>query len=691
MEDFIKNMLNKYLSVWLLMITCLLITAGKASAQLDNDLVAEADAAYNIGAKSLALDNYMLALRENLNNVRANFMAGRAIIETIDKSRASKYLIKAYELDPNISPDILLLIGQSFQYGNDFDNAIAYYEKHKVKIQGDAATKKTNKNTLKAILAEIDEKIAKCNNGKKYTSDPLEYSIKNLGTGVNSGHADYAPAINKDESVMIFTSRREGGVGIGNVDKDLEFFEDIYISEFKDGEWQNAQNIGTNINTEYHDASIGLSGDGKTLFLYKDENGGDIYVSNQRKDGTWSNAEPLSSNINSTYNENSVSISPDGQTLFFTSDRPGGKGGIDIYMSKSDKNGRWAKPTNMGTPINTSADEDGPFIDYDGKTLYFSSRGHEGMGGYDIFVSEYDSVVKKWSDPVNIGYPINTPDEDIYFVKSGDRRFGYYASVKDGGIGEKDIYKVAIPENLQNYDNLKVRKISGKPAPSVNIPDVLNPVKLTIQIKDAAAQTLVDARILLRSKTNDAEVTLNKIAEGIYTCSFNNSDVMDYAISVEKDGYMYTNTDVSIPAIAAQAKEITKEISLSKLQIGFKTILRNIYFDTGKATLKPESFQELGKLEKMLKENTAYNIEISGHTDRVGSTELNKKLSQNRAKAVVKYLIEKGIDANRLVAVGYGEQKPLASNDDEFEGREINRRTEFEIMSQIQNQSAAIK
>jgi outer membrane protein OmpA-like peptidoglycan-associated protein/tetratricopeptide (TPR) repeat protein len=691
MEDFKINIVKKCLLIFLLISICLLANREKTLAQVDNDLVAEADAAYNIGAKSLALDNYLLALRENPNNIRANFMAGKAIIETIDKSRASTYLIKAYQLDPNISTDILLLIGQAFQFGNDFDNAIAYYEKHKAKIKEDAIVKKTNKNTLKAILTEIDERIAKCNNGKKYTNDPLEYSIKNLGKGVNSGHADYAPAVNKDETVMIFTSRREGGTGIGNVDKDLEYFEDIYISEFKDGEWQLAQNIGTSINTEYHDASIGLSADGKTLFLYKDENGGDIYISNQKKDGTWSKPEPISSNINSSYSENSVSISPDEQTLFFTSDRPGGKGGIDVYMSKLDKQGKWGKPTNMGAPINTSSDEDGPFIDYDGKTLYFSSRGHEGMGGYDIFVSEYDSAAKKWSEPVNIGYPINTPDEDIYFVKSGDRRFGYYASVKDGGIGEKDIYKVAIPDNLQNYDKLKLRKTSGKPAPIVKVPDVLSPVKLTLYIKDAAAQTPVDARLLLKSRTTDAEVNLNKISQGVYTCTFTNSGITDYVISVEKDGYMYTNADISIPAMAAQVKEVKKDITLSRLQVGFKTILRNIYFDTGKAMLKPESYQELGKLEKMLKENTSYKIEISGHTDKIGSAELNKKLSQNRANAVVKYLVDKGVEPARLIAVGYGEEKPLASNDDEFEGREINRRTEFEIISQVENQSAAIK
>ncbi|QHT65739.1 OmpA family protein [Rhodocytophaga rosea] len=649
-------------------------------AQVDKDLVAEADAAYNIGAKSLALDNYQLALKANPDNVRANFMAGKSILETIDKSRASKYLIRAYELDPNISPDILLLIGQSFQFGKDFDNAITYYEKHKQRIEADAAlNKKAKKTTIKVALAEIDVKIAQCNNGKKYTNDPLEYAIKNLGDGVNTGFADYAPAVNKDENLMIFTSRREGSTGIGNVDKDLQFFEDIYISEFKDGAWQAAKNIGTNINTEYHDASIGLSGDGKELFLYKDENGGDIYVSRQKNDGTWSDPEPISSNVNSTHNENSVSISPDGQTLFFTSDRPGGKGGIDIYISKLDKRGQWSKPSNIGAPINTAADEDGPFIDYDGKTLYFSSRGHEGMGGYDIFVSEFDSTTKKWSEPVNIGYPINTPDEDIYFVKSGDRKFGYYASVKDGGLGEKDIYKVAIPDNLQNYDKLKVRKIEGKPIAKLDTPAEIKPVTLTIQILDELNSSPMDAIVAVKSSGDNIEASISKVGEGIYTCTFNNITEKEYTIAVEKNGYMFKNVGVTIPAVSAQVSEINKNVILSKLQIGFKSILRNIYFDSGKASLKSESYEELNKLERMLRENPQYHIEISGHTDKIGDPAYNKKLSQQRANKVIKFLIDKGIESNRLTAVGYGEKKPLATNDDELEGREINRRTEFEI------------
>jgi outer membrane protein OmpA-like peptidoglycan-associated protein len=301
------------------------------------------------------------------------------------------------------------------------------------------------------------------------------------------------------------------------------------------------------------------------------------------------------------------------------------------------------------------------------------------MGGYDIFVSEYDSAAKKWSEPVNIGYPINTPDEDIYFVKSGDRKFGYYASVKDGGLGEKDIYKVAIPENLQNYDNLKVRKIEGKPIAKLNTPAEVKPVTLTIQVLDELNSIPIDAMVVVKSSGDDISASISKVSEGVYTCTFNNQMEKEYTIAVEKNGYMFKNVGVTIPAISAQVNQINKNVILSKLQIGFKSILRNIYFDSGKASLKPESYEELNKMERMLRENPEYNIEIAGHTDKIGAADYNKKLSQQRANTVIKFLIDKGIESGRLTAVGYGEEKPLATNDDELEGREINRRTEFEI------------
>ncbi len=666
------------LPIFLLSLVVLLSVGKAAYAQQDADLVAEADAAYSIGAKMLALDNYELALKANPDNLRANFMAGKCILETIDKGRASKYLLKAYQLDPNVSKDVLYLIGQAFQLGREFDNAVQYYRQYKAKLESDPATKKLK--STKGLLLDIEDRIAQCENGKKYTEDPLEYTIRNLGDGVNTDAPDYAPAINKDETMIIFTSRREGGTGIGNVDQDLLFFEDIYVSYLKDDKWQPAKNIGTLINTEFHDASIGLSGDGRQLYLYKDENGGDIYVSKMRDDSTWSRAETISDNINSKYSENSVSISPDGKTLFFTSDRPGGKGGIDIYYSQLDKKGRWGKPVNMGAPVNTPADDDGPFIDYDNKTLYFSSRAHAGMGGYDIFVSEFDSAAKKWSEPVNIGYPINTPDDDIYFVKSGDSKYGYYASVKDGGMGEKDIYKVMIPDHIQNYQGLKSRKIEGKkPEVPVIAAAATKPVTLRIRVLNEKNVPL-NGKLSVKSKAADTEVGVKLVSPGIYQCTFTNGTAQDYLVAVESEGYMFKNVDVTVPGVQAQEQTVHQDVTLSKLEVGFQVVLRNIYFEFDKAAFKTESYTELNRLERMMKENAGLRVEISGHTDFVGDDAYNKQLSQRRATAVVNYLIKKGIDASRLVGHGYGEEKPLASNDDEREGRELNRRTEFKIL-----------
>ncbi len=688
-------MKTKYVFFLALVAAQLLFLSFSALAQVDKDLVEQADITYEAGAKLLALEQYQEALKANPDNIRANFMAGKCIIETIEKGRASQYFIKAYQLDPKVSGDVLFLIGQSYQYGRDFDKAIDYYTQYKTKIS-EAAAQKGGKPDSKS-LASIDEKVAQCKNGIKYSHDPLEYDIKNLSESVNSPQADYAPTVNRDETLLIFTSRRPGGTGIGNVDKDLEFFEDIYVSEFKDGNWQPAQNIGTNINTANHDASISLSGDGKHLYIYRDDNGtGDIFMCEKKKDGTWSSPDALNENINSPYNESSVTVSPDEQTLYFTSDRPGGKGGIDIWVSQLDNRGRWGIAQNMGASINTKFDEEGPFIDYDGKTLYFSSRGHEGTGGYDIFMTEYDSTTKKWKEPINIGYPINTPDDDIYFVKSGASKFGYYASIKDGGLGDKDIYRVAIPDAAKNYPTLKNRGFVATKEPkevppvtpkaivpkktpvSTKLQEPLQPITLTIRVADEKGST--DARILVTRKGSKEAVEVTRIDQGVYQCTFQPTVAKTYMVSVEKDEYMFRNDAVKIPVATTNAQSIDKNIQLGKLQIGFRTVLRNIYFETGKATFKKESYAELKKLEKMLKENPAFQVEISGHTDRIGDNTYNQSLSQRRAEAVVNYLSQQSIEPSRMVAKGYGEAKPLATNDDENEGREINRRTEFEVI-----------
>ena len=677
-------MKNKFLPVFLFAFLFSIIS----NAQADKDLVEAADESYKTGARLLALDQYELALRSNPNNIRAIFMAGKCILETKDKGRATQFLLKAYKMDLNVDSEILFLIAESYQYGREFDKAIDYYQQYKKQLtaKGVKPLKGKKKGTSGDEISDIDRRIEQCNNGKKYVADPLNYSIKNLGESINGEYPDYAPAINKDENLLIFTSRREGGVGQDNVDNDLFYFEDIYFSEFKDGKWTEAKNIGPNINTEFHDASIGLSADGKELFLYKsDIGGGDILVSKRQDDGSWSKAVSIGKNINTSYNENSVALSPDGKTLFFTSDRPGGKGGIDIYMSKLEKNGEWGKPKNLDAPINTTLNDDGPFIDYDGKTLYFSSQAHKGMGGYDVFVAEYDSSKKKWLEPINIGYPINTPDDDVYFVKSGDSKYGYYASVKDGGLGETDIYKVLIPEPIQGYKKLKLRQDQGPPKePQIiitkeNVQEKRYPVNLIINIKEAKTDIPLDAMVILKNKEDETEIGVNRVSQGSYKVSFRAPSETNYSITIEREGSMFKNEEILIPGMGLEEKNIIKNYELSKIEIGFSSVLRNIYFDFDKATFKMESYTELTKLLRLLKENATSIVEISGHTDSKGSTEYNIELSQRRANAVVDWLVKKGIDRSRLSAKGYGETKPLASNDDEKDGRELNRRTEFAV------------
>ncbi len=671
-------------------ITVCLFGGNMAFAQTaDADLVAEGDAAYNIGGKMLALETYELALKANPNNVRANFMAGKCILETVEKGRASKYLLKAFELDPTVSKDILFLIAESHHLGFKFDEAVDYYQKYSQELK--AAGLKTTE--AKNALAKAQKRIQECENAKKFTAEPNSYQSTNVGDGINSVYPEYGVAVNKDETMMVFTSRRDGSTGIGNVDKDLQFFEDIYISYFKDGVWQPSQNIGTTINTEYHDASIGLSPDGTTLFLYKDENGGDIYVSEMKEDSSWTEPRPIDEQINSPYNENSISISADGNTMYFTSDRPGGLGGIDIWMSKKEKKGRWGKPENMGEPINTPNNEDGPFIDYDNKTLYFSSNAHEGMGGYDVFVSEYDSVSKTWKEPVNIGYPISTPDNDIYFVKSGDSKYGYYASVKDDGLGEKDIYKVLLPEERRTYEQLKNKPIKkdtnlvAKDIPkdiSIETPQSkqTQAVKLQIRVLADGKKSINVGSIVVKGKEDGVIVGIKKVANGIYQCTFNNGAPQEYVVSVEQNGYMFANLEIAIPPMGEKEQLIRKDVSLQKLKVGFVTVLHNIYFDFNQTSFKIASYKELNKLARLLKENATYRVEIAGHTDNVGSNDYNQQLSHRRAVTVINYLISRGIDASRLIAQGYGETQPMASNDDEKEGRELNRRTEFRILSE---------
>ena len=619
-----------------------------------------------------AAEYYLSANKFNSNNAILNFKIGNSYLHSNNKLKSIPFLEKAYNLDQAVDPTIRYLLGQAYHLNMEWDKAVKEY--------------KSFLETVTDFKIEniVHKKIAECAVGVELIKQPLRVFIDNVGSEINTSFPDYGPVISADESVMIFTSRRDNSTG-QEKDQTNSYFEDIYLSENKGKKWTPAVNLGEPINTKGHDAAIGLSSDGQKLYIYLDDQGdGNIYEC-VLKGEKWSKPERLGKNINSTFHESSGSISSDGKTFYFVSDRDGGYGSRDIYMSIKDKKGKWGEAVNLGPVINTKYGEEGVFIHPDGKTLYFSSEGHETMGGYDIFKSVYADG--KWSDPKNLGYPINSPDMDISFVMSASGKHGYFTSVTNQGLGDRDIYMVTFlgpekPPVLNSEDNL-LASLTAPVKETVIAPVVeIKTSQITILkgiITDAISQNPLEATIdIVDNQLNEVIASFQSNSKtGRYLVSLPSGK--NYGIAVKKENYLFHSENFDIPALAAY-QEITKDIVLNNVTVGTKIVLNNIFFAVGKATFRPESNSELERLLKLLVDVPTLKIEISGHTDNKSSAEYNLKLSENRAKAVLDYLVKNGITTDRLVAAGYGFSQPIAPNDTE-EGRQTNRRTEFKVLS----------
>lgn len=649
--------------------------------ELAQDIVDIANEAYfNLRVILIANEQYVQAAEMDPSNIEANYMAGRTYLETNSKASATKYLLRVYDIDPNYKYNMLYLIGQGYQYGEEFENAIDYYNRYLQQLQQNNRRSGEDFNSP----TEVQRRIYECENGIEFVNAPRDYIIENLGPTINSEWDDFAPVVTADESFMAFTTRRGDGNTNADVFDDMLFYEDVFYSSKVDNKWQYAKNIGPPVNIIYHSSNLAISADGSQLYLYKSQNGGDIFLSEKNPDGTWTEPEVLNSNINSTFSENSVSISPDGNTLYFSSDRPisTDKKDLDIYYSQKDRKGEWGVAKNINV-INTEFDEDGAFIDYDGTTLYFSSKGHKGMGGYDIFKTEYNKETDEWSAPVNLGYPMNSPDNDIYFVSTPGGKRGYYASAKADGLGMTDIYHIRLADLDAPPKKVEAKKVEHpEPEEPIKEPVILKPMPVILVLKTVDKQTreTLDADITISSTANNNSVAVRRIGNGLYQAQFENESSSQYKITVQRSGYMYKNVSISIPAMTTKSNKLAKQIMLDKIKVGYSQVIRNIYFDFGTARLKETSHPELDKLLKVLEENPRYLIEMSGHTDNVGGKDFNLWLSERRAQAIVDYMIQKGQSESRFLVEGYGEERPLASNDDEEFGRELNRRVEFKVL-----------
>lgn len=637
---------------------------------------------------SQALDDarglMVLAADLDTTYLKANYDAGYLHLLTIGKELAVKYLLRVYRQNPNYRFDLPYTIGKSYQYGLDFENALHFYNLYKTRLTQRAHYDGKDK----VLMEEVDKSIQECIHGKELVANPGNFSIVNIGREINSEFEDYAPVLNEKEDEIIFTSRRPEGNLNQNVADDNKPYEDIFIATKSNGVWGNAVNIAGGVNTPFHDSNLALSADGKTLYILKDDGGGDIYYCSRAADGTWGAPVPLPGIINSTFEEKSISISKDGKTLYFSSNRPGGLGGVDLYKATKNASGEWSNVKNLGPQINTAYDEEGPFISYDLVTLYFSSMGHKNMGGYDIFKATYNEVEDKWSEPENLGYPINTPNNDIFYITSSDGKRAYYSSVREDGLGYTDIFLVTTPEGMKDMlastekdpQPLPVKDNVQAITPKRQTQKVLKPLRYTVRVLDAQTKAPMAVKVKLQGLNDNVVVPSNAVKPGVYEFRVTHPASKDYRLSVEKSGYVFLNQNVNIRGASETDQIINRTVEMRRLSVGTSSILRNIYFDYDRASFKTHSYSDLNKLESMLRQNPEVKVEISGHTDSYGHWQYNRALSQKRAEAVKDFLTKKGIDPRRIKAVGYGESKPLATNDDEEEGRELNRRVEFKVL-----------
>ncbi|MFN6946787.1 MAG: OmpA family protein [Cytophagaceae bacterium] len=600
---------------------------------------------FNTGDFDNALANFIIADSLDAKDPLIIYYIGASYCELHNFQKSLNYLVLAKNKSLN-ERELYFYLGRSLHLNHQFSEAILEYQKYYTLLKGAEKSRK----------AEIERLIKNCENGIELMFYPMEVEIKNAGPSVNSKFPDYNPVISADEKSLIFTSRRDNSTG-GLLDpEDGLFHEDIYISHKQENAWSDPVSISSKINTESHDACIGLSADGQQMLIYKaTSNGGDIFISSLKGD-QWTAPKNLGSNINTPGWESSGSISADNNVLFFTSDKKGGVGGTDIYMSRRQTNGDFGPAKLLGPQINTPEDELSPFIHADGKTLYFSSRGHNSMGGFDIFSVQINLETGEiLSDPENIGYPINTADDDVYFVWSADNSRAYFSSFREEGFGEKDIYMLE-------------RNIAFAPL-----------VVWMGTVHDAITREPIEAQIVVTDN-------VTKQVIGVYTPNSSTGRYTvilpagrNYGIAVDAEGYTFYSKNINIPDLDTY-QEIKDSITLNPLIKGSSIVLRNVFFDVNKSDLRGESEVELDRLYTMLSKNlTIKRVEIGGHTDSDGNKALNIKLSENRAKSVYDYLVSKGISKERLIFKGYGDTKPMVPNDTP-ENKQLNRRTEIVII-----------
>jgi len=552
------------------------------------------------------------------------------------KSSAEAYE-KAFAIDPDYTIPDKLLYSVSLAWQGRFEEALAAVNSMLSSEKLSPNLRRNAENRKKNYEFAVDH-------AKKHPSGNYVFAPKNLGDSINTTASEYLPSLTIDGKQLIFTRNR------GNED----FFSCIKKT---DGKWSVAKPL-ENINTPLNEGAQMISADGQWLvFTGCDRRDGfgtcDIYFSFWTSEG-WTEPENAGSRINTDQWESQPCLSPDKKDLYFASRRLGGYGGRDIWVSHL-VNDRWSEPENLGPQINTAGDEQCPFIHADNQTLFFTSNNWPGYGDEDLFYSK-KLPGGKWSQPENLGYPVNTIGTEATLFIAADGKTTYYASARNDSKGGMDIYSFELPENIRPAKTLWVK---GR---------VFDKKKQTGLSSTVELIDLSNKQIMSKIQTDEQGNYLVTLPLG-----------KDYAFNVNRKGYLFYSDNFMLSQKTPDST-YEKNIPLQPIEVNASIVLNNIFFETKKYELDPKSQIELDRLVQLLNDNPTVKIEIGGHTDNVGKPADNLMLSNNRAKSVVTYLISKGIAAQRLVAKGYGETKPVADNKTE-EGRAKNRRTELRVVS----------
>lgn len=622
------------------------------------------------GAYLMAIDHYRQSYEYNKENAALNYRLGVCYLQVGPQSEALKYLSKAYSLNPTLTDDIVFQLAHAYQSAFEFGKAKKLFDEYLNSLEP-RKRKKVEENVYKHL--------AECDNGEKLFATPEDILVENLGA-VNTIYNEYNPKVT-ELGVMYFTAKR-------NDDDDpidprtYNYFEDVFQTMVYTDSAVAAFPLQGRINTAGNNAIMHVSPDGKSLFVYEGKSGnGDIKVS-KLDENEWKSPSDYSKYLSTDDKETAMYITRDGKTMFFVSDRKKDSfGGKDIFYCKLKGEDKWEEPVNIGGMINTPSDEESVFYHEATKTLYFSSKGHNSVGGYDVFKSKLDDN-GNWTKAVNLGFPVNTVGDDLGMVVNAKGNQGYYASSHPGAKGGLDLYWVyfIIPKPL--IQSTEENLLAG-----LDMPITALAIEGTVSIKTIPFTTLKGliigktvplARIDLKDVETNKNVssTQSDSATGAYAAKLLPAKM--YNMSVTAPGYMFYTENFSIPASETE-QEIIKDITLTKIEPGVKVVLNNVFFDTGKSVVKSESFEELDGLKRFMDQNPTVVIEVGGHTDDRGSAASNTKLSSDRAKACFDYLISVGVPQSRLVYKGYGSTQPIASNQSE-EGRAANRRVEAKIL-----------